>query len=116
MEAVEKKRKQKVAGNRILLKEEAANRVASWAGQVQAQLRGTRVGRNEIVNWLVLGHEPKLSSRELKDVEDTYYDEVKFASWALRQLKQARDQGRPISLTELLAIPDSSDVSKSLAD
>jgi hypothetical protein len=51
---------------------------------------------------LVLSHSASLSEREIEQLEREHFDEVRFAAWALKQIKEAKAQGKDLSLSEIV--------------
>ncbi len=50
-----------------------------------------------------MSHTINLSESELNELEAKYFDEVKFAQWAVDELKAARARGDSVTLSELLS-------------
>ncbi len=88
--------------DRIKISPEALSRLSLWNEEITGRLRGVKLTRSDLVNFLILNHEQALSSSELKELENRYFDEVKFAQWALEELKAARARGESLSLADIL--------------
>lgn len=89
--------------DRIKVSPEVLSRLSLWNEEITGRLRGVKLTRSDLVNFLILNHEQALSSSELKELENRYFDEVKFAQWALEELKAARARGESLSLADILA-------------
>lgn len=89
--------------DRVTLSPESLNRVGGWLSDLEERLKGNRVTRNDLVNFLILTHPPQLSEKETTELSEKYFDEVRFAEWALRQLKEAKASGNNITLAEIMA-------------
>lgn len=88
---------------RVSLDEESALRVDQWVDQVLRQVPGIKIGRSELVRWLILSHEDVLRTEELLEIKSRFFDEMEFALWMVRQLKESRAKGEKLSLNDLLA-------------
>lgn len=99
-----RKRKQ-THPDRISLSPASLAKLSLWIDQVHSQIRGVKLTRSQVVEWLIGSHEERLSANEIKKLEREHFDELKFAEWALRELKAARARGESISLSDLIASP-----------
>jgi hypothetical protein len=93
--------------DRLVLSSDALNRINGWLDQLRDQLKGIKVRRRDLVEYAVLSQPEQLSSRQVEDFRIRYFDEIEFAAWAIRKLKEGRAAGQRISLAELIgaAIP-----------
>lgn len=89
--------------DRVTLSPESLARLAQWIGETQNQFKGTRITKTDLVDFLILSHSAHLSERELEQLQIQHFDEVRFAAWALGQLKEARAQGKTISLSDIIS-------------
>jgi hypothetical protein len=103
MENTEIKKRRYISQDRITLKGEVLERLNQWAGQLKDACKGTKVKHGDIVEWLVMTHAPALSVKELNEFKDQYFDEVQFASWALKTLREAHSRGEKVSLTDIIS-------------
>jgi hypothetical protein len=92
----------KTPQERVTIHREAASRIDGWVTELQSTVRGLKLTRSDVVNWLVQSHSDSLTSREIEDIKQKYFDEVEFTEWALRELKEARGRGEKLSLSDLL--------------
>ncbi len=89
--------------DRIKIGPEALSRLNQFSEQASECLRGVRLTRSDLVNFLILNRAENLSTEELKSLEEKYFDEVKFAQWAVEELKAAKIRGESISLATILS-------------
>ncbi len=89
--------------DRIKISPEALSRLSIWNDEATSRLRGVKLTRSDLVNFLILNHEQALSQAELKALENQFFDEVKFAQWAVDELKAAKGRGESIRLAEIIA-------------
>lgn len=96
---VKKTRKRRV--ERIVLSSSALERVESWIEALAK--RKIEVSRAALVSELICRRSPDLSTSEIAELEGVFFDEVKFAKWAVDELKEARKRGESVTLSEILA-------------
>ncbi len=88
--------------DRVSLSPDSLNRLAGWTIDAEGHLKGSRLTKSDLVNFLIKSHSASLSERELEELERDHFDEVRFAAWALRQIKEARAQGKDLSLADVV--------------
>jgi hypothetical protein len=88
--------------DRVSLTPEALTRLSSWIREAESRLKGSRLTKSDLVNFLVMSHSASLSEKELEQLERDHFDDVRFAAWALRQIKEARAQGKDLSLADVV--------------
>ncbi len=69
---------------------------------LQKHLKGSRVTKSDLVNFLVLFHSERLAEKEIEQLKGQHFDEVRFAEWAIKELKKAKAEGRNVSLAEVM--------------
>lgn len=87
---------------RVSLDETSAAKIDFFLDQVVQQVPGIKIGRSEIVRWLVNRHPNDLTTEELQQIKEAYFDEMEFALWMVRQLKESRARGERVSLSDLI--------------
>ncbi|MBI3556562.1 MAG: hypothetical protein HY074_09890 [Deltaproteobacteria bacterium] len=50
-----------------------------------------------------MSHAADLSAQETKQIEAEFFDELKFAEWAVKELKAAQARGERVSLADIVA-------------
>ena len=88
--------------DRVTLSAEAQSRISNWMTSVQERLKGNRINKSDLVNFLVISHSSDLAEEELDGLRSQYFDEVQFAEWALRQIKEMKALGKTVSLAEIV--------------
>ena len=88
--------------DRIRIDEDSITRLGEWSDVVSLRLRGVKLTRSDLVNFLIESHPATLTDTELKGLGLRYFDEVKFAQWAIRELKDATVRGEETSLLEIM--------------
>lgn len=89
--------------DRLTVSPEALERLNRWVADLEGRLRGITLTRNQLVQWLIMSHGADLSAHETKQVEEEFFDELKFAEWAVKELKSAQTRGERVSLAEIVS-------------
>jgi hypothetical protein len=87
---------------RVTLNQKSLDRINGWLGQLNLELKGIKISRSDLVDWLLSLAKDKLSPALCKDVKKNYYDEVKFHEWAMKEFKAARARGESITYAEII--------------
>lgn len=88
--------------DRVWIKANALNRLNHWVNEATERLRGVKLSRTDLVNFLILSHPEALSTQEMKEIEMRYFDPVKQGEWALGELRAARARGEQVTLEDIL--------------
>ncbi len=98
------KRKRQANPDRITLSKTALDNLARLEMQVEKAFGGmVRLKNKELTNFLLEVRFSDLTNTELKIVRERYFDEVKAATLALQRLKQAKERGEQLKLSDVLA-------------
>src|SRR5689334_7752251 len=89
--------------DRLLASPEALARLNDWLVSLEERLKGTALTRNQLVNWLIMSHDASLSVQEIKQIEERFFDEVKFAEWAVKELRAAQARGESVRLADIVS-------------
>lgn len=95
-------KKNQVPMDRIYLQGDAKDRIQRWADDLNTQFKGLRISKTDLVSYLIMSHDESLSADEAQDIRDTFFDQVRFASWILKELKEAQKRGETASIEDLL--------------
>lgn len=76
----------------VALFEEAAQKIDRWRAQVAAKCN-VELSRRAILNWYVTKSPENLSSSDLAQISQKFYDEEKFLKSLLLKLKRAKEAG-----------------------
>lgn len=101
-QTVAKSKKRKIVADRVSLKPASVAKLDQWLTQIQETMRGVQLSRTDILDWLISENEEVLSAAQLKSLGDRHFDELKFALWAVAELKRAREHGESRSLADIL--------------
>jgi len=71
--------------------------------QVQESLPDLKLGRNDVVNWLLKTHGDKFSERQLAAIEHDYFDPVKALESAITEAKKQQEMGEIIDVPALIS-------------
>lgn len=89
--------------DRVTLNPESLARISKWVEELQQNIRGIRISKNDLVNFLINTRPPQLNEEECNSLKTQYFDEVRFYSWALARLKTEKAQGKSTSLAEIIS-------------
>jgi hypothetical protein len=88
--------------DRVSLDGDSLERLNKWLAQLQEELQGIKVSRTDLVRWLIHSHAVLLTRNEMDGIREQCFDDVEYASWALRQVKKARAEGQKLSLQDVM--------------
>lgn len=77
-------------------------KIGQLLGQIVSSVRGCRVTRKEMLNWIVEKFPKNLSSQDLQELSARFYDEERFLKQALEELRSARARGETLALNTIL--------------
>ena len=87
---------------RVALTESSIAKLNDWIEHLTSKRPGVTINRKQLVNWLVDYHAATLSFAEEEILASQFYDEVKFLTHALGQMRRARARGEELRLETLL--------------
>ena len=88
--------------DRISLKPESIARVDHWISQIKERHQSVRISRNAVVNFILLQRAPNLSDDEIEQLGGAHRDDIRFAMWAVKAMREARSRGERYSLRSLM--------------
>ena len=97
-------KKRQAYPDRITLKGEALQRVDNWLTQIRNQSKGVKISRNDLVQWLIERRAPTLDTDEQKALSELFFDEVAFAAWMLKEVRERKKRQESTALSEILAM------------
>lgn len=98
------RRKRQANPDRITLSKAALENLAKLDTQVEKAFGGmVRLKNKEMTNFLLEVRFSELTNAELKMIRERYFDEVKAATLALQKLKEAKERGEDLKLSQVLA-------------
>jgi hypothetical protein len=102
MEDAAKKLKKQPRRDRVTLDPVAITRLDSWLNNLRDELKGVKIGRSDLINFLISEHTSSLTIHEIRRLKDTHFDEETFAEWALKEFRKAKERGENLSLADIL--------------
>ena len=103
-EEQKQKRNRKANPDRITLSKEALNTLTNMEGQIEKAFGSmVKLKYKDLTNFLLEVRSGELTNAEMKMIKTRYFDEVRAATWALHKLKEAKERGQELKLSELLA-------------
>lgn len=89
---------------RATISEDLKEKLSALAAQANEALSGVAsVTKSDIVNLLLEDHSNELSEIQIEKLRSRHVDEVKYAFWIAKRLKQARANGEALSFQDILA-------------
>ena len=104
MEQIEKSTsaKRQMRSDRVALSPECNEKVGRWLDGLKERFKGLKISRSELINWVLMNRPNVLDQSEAQQIHAAFFDEIHFASWALKELRKARAAGQSQSLAEIL--------------
>lgn len=87
---------------RLSLRKEEQDKLESWVKELNIKFDGMiRLTKSDLANFLIR-HHPCLSVDEIALIEAEHFDEFRWLNWATNRIRDAKKQGRVLTLNELL--------------
>lgn len=91
--------------DRIVLDRKSVEFLSQISTQVEDAFGGLiKLTQKELANFVLQNRAQSLTQAELKAIKDQYFDDVRAAQWALQKLKTAKEEGRDLSLAEVMSM------------
>jgi len=97
-----KTKEQRGSLDRITLNSDTLQRVDRWLNQLTDHCKGIRASRTDIVRWLISSHSPELSLSELRAAKEAMFDDLEYALWLAKEIREARGRGEKVSILDLV--------------
>jgi len=91
----------KKSAERVSLKEDTYSRTEQWLSQIDKHHKGIRINRNDLVNFVLLQHAAALSDEELSAIGTVHYNELRFYTWAIKNVREAQARGEGLTVAML---------------
>ncbi len=95
-------RKREKHPDRVYLSGLALETLSAWVSQVHEALPGVKVTKTDLVNWRLRSESKNLSEKNLREIESLFFNPVKFAKWAAREVETAHARGELKTLRDIL--------------
>ncbi|HEY8269951.1 MAG TPA: hypothetical protein VIG33_03625 [Pseudobdellovibrionaceae bacterium] len=86
----------------VALSAASVQKINAWLEQASAKKKGVKISRKDFINWLIEKSPDNLSGSDLSALIDRFYDEAKFLRHLLREVNQAKAEGKPKTGFELV--------------
>lgn len=100
----------------VALSTSSSQKVDAWLEQISTKRKGVKISRKDFVNWLIEKSPDNLSGGDLSALIERFYDEAAFLRQLLRDVKQAKADGKTESGFELIVKTKKMDVKRGLDD
>jgi len=91
--------------DRVTLDAEALSRIDGWIEQLTSHNKGVNLSRKDCLNWLVNHHSASLTQEEVAELGAKFFDEIRFLSQSLKEMRAARARGETVNLESVLKHP-----------
>lgn len=78
----------------VALSVASTEKINAWLEQVSFKKKGVKISRKDFINWLIEKSSENLSGGDLSVLIDRFYDEAKFLRQRLREVRQAKAEGK----------------------
>lgn len=100
----------------VALSMSSSQKVDAWLEQVSTKRKGVKISRKDFVNWLIEKSPDNLSGGDLSALIERFYDEAAFLRQLLRDVKQAKANGKTESGFELVLKTKKTEVRRDASD
>ena len=87
---------------KVSLSSESLGKIERMISSLTDQLKGSKISRSDLVNWIVEKRREELLALEISDLVSRYYCPVKALDWAYKKAREAKHSGESIDLSLLL--------------
>lgn len=92
-----------VKQERATLSPQVSAKVDAWLKQIEEKLSGSvSINKSDLVNFFLEKQADVLSKDQIEKIRETFFDEVRFAQWALQQVKESKKKGESLSLKDVI--------------
>lgn len=84
-----------ISKNRISLNNESKEKIEQWRTILTEKYPGIRVSDGDLTNWAISRIAPSLSAKQVTELKDIFFDEVRELEWRLAQAKEAKLRPSP---------------------
>jgi hypothetical protein len=100
----EEKNKQSKQIERAVICDSLKEKLAAMRDQANTVLQGVAtITKSDVVNLILEGHASQLSPTEIENLKERHLDQVKFAFWVAKRLKEAQAAGESLTIQDILA-------------
>lgn len=96
----------------VALSATSTQKINAWLEQVNLKKKGVKISRKDFINWLIEKSPENLSGGDLSVLIERFYDEAKFLRQRLREVSQAKAEGKTDTGFELVLKPKKSEIRK----
>lgn len=86
----------------VALSEASIQKINAWLEQASVKKKGVKITRKDFINWLIEKSPDNLSGGDLSALIERFYDEAKFLRHLLREVNQAKADGKTETGFELV--------------
>ena len=98
----EKPENQRPKLEHVALSAASIQKINAWLEQASTKKKGVKISRKDFINWLIEKSPDNLSGGDLSALIERFYDEAKFLRHLLREVNQAKADGKTDTGFELV--------------
>lgn len=87
---------------RVILTVDSLGRVNRWIETLTPRLKGSKVSRTDLVNWLISKQPGELPSSMVSELECCFFDPVKALGWASEEIQRRQKAGEMFDVKEFM--------------
>lgn len=92
-----------VKQERATLSPQVSTKVDVWLKQIEDKLSGSvSINKSDLVNFFLEKQADVLSKDQIEKIREAFFDEVRYAQWALQQVKDSKKKGESLSLKDVI--------------
>lgn len=100
----------------VALSAESVQKINAWLEQASTKKKGVKISRKDFINWLIEKSPDNLSGSDLASLIDRFYDEAAFLRQLLRDVKQAKADGKANTGFELVVKAKKTDSKREITE
>jgi hypothetical protein len=89
--------------DRVVLSDEALSKVESILEDLKVDLKGAKITRSELVNWIMERQPNELPSSDRSKILERFYCPVKALEWAYAKAKSMKLGGQQVELEKIVS-------------
>lgn len=89
---------------RLTLQKPEQKKLDRWVNELNQKFDGMiKLTKSDLANFLIRHHAEQLTDGEIAKIEGENFDELRWMTWALNKIRQAKKEGQSLTLAELMA-------------
>ncbi|MCX6125601.1 MAG: hypothetical protein NTV34_12780 [Proteobacteria bacterium] len=89
-------------GDRVVLTEKSLEKVTGWIDSIAPRLKGAKVTRADLVNWLISNQGGELTVDQQAEIEQYFFDPIKAVAWVTGEIQRRQKSGEEFDVQEFI--------------